>query len=273
MSLFFGLSIQAWGTMLVPDDTPLDRFMDANPDAHTTFGESGEPGIAIDLRNCSGQNGTGRGPALLHRGRQLQARSRRHRQDRREHRGRRLHPPPAELASTCLPAARAYRGGTVDPLMGLDFFLGSNLSLKNPNFRSLRCGECHAGGTLTDHTFEISHQVSFGDRIQEFITGQPGVELFPEALGRGRVIPASCSRASSGERAGRDRAQRRGLRSRPERLPPGPGPVRQRGVQHRGDTDRERHHARRQRRVRLAAVAVRPGAEESRRRGLQPGRG
>ena len=72
--------------------------------------------------------------------------------------------------------------------MGLDFFLGSNLSLKNPNFRSLRCGECHAGGTLTDHTFEISHQVSFGDRIQEFRTGMPGIELFPEALGRGRVI-------------------------------------------------------------------------------------
>ena len=72
--------------------------------------------------------------------------------------------------------------------MGLDFFLGSNLSLKNPNFRSLRCGECHAGSTLTDHTFEISHQVSFGDRIQEFVTGMPGVELFPEALGRGRVI-------------------------------------------------------------------------------------
>jgi hypothetical protein len=72
--------------------------------------------------------------------------------------------------------------------MGLDFFLGSNLSLKNPKFRSLRCGECHAGSTLTDHTFEISHQVTFGDRIQEFVTGAPGTELFPEALGRGRVI-------------------------------------------------------------------------------------
>ena len=47
--------------------------------------------------------------------------------------------------------------------MGMDFFMGSNLSLKNPNFRSLRCGGCHAGGTLTDHTVEISHQLSFGD--------------------------------------------------------------------------------------------------------------
>jgi hypothetical protein len=72
--------------------------------------------------------------------------------------------------------------------MGLDFFLGSNLSLKNPNFRSLRCGECHAGSTLTDHTVEISHQLGFGDFIQEFRTGQPGSELFPEPLGHGRVI-------------------------------------------------------------------------------------
>ena len=78
--------------------------------------------------------------------------------------------------------------GDPDPLLGLDIFFASNLSLKNPNFRSLRCGECHAGGTLTDHTFEISHQIGFGARIQEFLTGRPGAELFPEALGRGRTI-------------------------------------------------------------------------------------
>jgi hypothetical protein len=72
-----------------------------------------------------------------------------------------------------------------DPLMGMDFFLGSNMSLKNPRFRSLRCGECHAGGTLTDHTFEVSHQMTFIDWIHEFVT--PGHELFPEPLTRGRL--------------------------------------------------------------------------------------
>jgi hypothetical protein len=41
---------------------------------------------------------------------------------------------------------------------------------------------------LTDNTVEISHQLSFGDFIQEFRTGQPGSELFPEPLGHGRVI-------------------------------------------------------------------------------------
>ena len=42
-----------------------------------------------------------------------------------------------------------------DPLLGLDFFLGSNFSLHNYNYRSLRCGECHAGGPMTDHTVEL----------------------------------------------------------------------------------------------------------------------
>jgi hypothetical protein len=35
---------------------------------------------------------------------------------------------------------------------------------------------------------EISHQINFGDFIQEFVTGRPGLELFPEPLGRDRVI-------------------------------------------------------------------------------------
>jgi hypothetical protein len=68
----------------------------------------------------------------------------------------------------------------------MDLFLGSNLSLKNPLYRSFRCGECHAQGTLTDHTFDISHQISFNDFFPEFEA--PGHEVFPEPLGRNRII-------------------------------------------------------------------------------------
>jgi hypothetical protein len=68
----------------------------------------------------------------------------------------------------------------------MDLFLGSNLSLKNPLYRTFRCGECHAGGTQTDHTVEISHQFTFNDFAPEF--GEPGVPVFPEPLGRNRVI-------------------------------------------------------------------------------------
>jgi cytochrome c peroxidase len=183
MALFFGLAIHAWGTMLVPDDSPFDRFMDANPDSFATFGESGEPGIALDLLNCGQVNpltGLPQGqPCFTPTG------------NFRRDPGvvARINCSPENPASCTQVVSGGDRpAGGVDPLLGLDFFLGSNMSLKNPRFRSLRCGECHAGSTLTDHTFEISHQVSFGDRIQEFRTGMPGVELFPEALGRGRVI-------------------------------------------------------------------------------------
>jgi cytochrome c peroxidase len=182
MSLFAGLSVHAWGLLLVPDDTPLDRFMDANPDTFASFGESGEPTLALDLPNCFGPNGTGgvqpcfvevgnfkRDPGVVAR----------------------INCPPENPAGcTDVPAGgtRTVNDTVVDPLMGLDFFLGSNLSLKNRNFRSLRCGECHAGGTLTDATFGVSHQTSFIDFVQEFFTGQPGSEKFPEPLGRDRVI-------------------------------------------------------------------------------------
>ncbi len=179
-ALFWGLAIHAWVTLLVPDDTPFDKFMDANNESHVTFGESGERFLVLDLLNCSGPNGTGGlQPCFTPVG-----------NFKRD--------PDVAARINCnleggedcvvVPAGGTRTAGSVDPLMGLDFFLGSNLSLKNPNFRTLRCGECHAGSTLTDHTVEISHQLSFGDFIPEFQTGQPGIELFPEPLGHGRVI-------------------------------------------------------------------------------------
>lgn len=186
MSLFFGMAVHIWGTLLISDDAPFDRFFDENPDSFTTFGESGEAGIALDLPNCFGPNGTnGVQPCFVEVGR--------------------FKRDPNVIArvglgavegGTCIPAAGCTptpaggtrAAGTVDPLMGMDFFLGSNLSLKNPNFRSLRCGECHASGTLTDHTVEISHQLTFNDWVQEFVAGFPGIELAPEPLGRDRVI-------------------------------------------------------------------------------------
>ena len=38
----------------------------------------------------------------------------------------------------------------------MDIFFASNLSLKNPNFRSARCGACHNLPTLTDHTMPFT---------------------------------------------------------------------------------------------------------------------
>lgn len=41
-SLFFGLSLQAWQLLLIPDDTPFDRFIDANPKAAFAVAQPGE---------------------------------------------------------------------------------------------------------------------------------------------------------------------------------------------------------------------------------------
>jgi cytochrome c peroxidase len=178
MSLFFGLSVHAWVTILMPDDTPFDRFMDRNPDAFVSFGESNEAALVLDLDTCVHTGGVE--PCLSEDGN--------FKRDPGVVAKLNCPGPEGPVNCTLTPAGGTRAPGSVDPLQGLDFFLGSNLSLKNPNFNSLRCGECHAGGTFTDHTVEISHQESFNDWAQEFSPGMPGMEIFPEPLGRGRII-------------------------------------------------------------------------------------
>src|SRR5207249_480121 len=55
-----------------------------------------------------------------------------------------------------------------------------------PNFRSARCGECHALPTLTDNTMPFTFKAQLRDFVGEFIT--PGVENTIEPLGRLRLI-------------------------------------------------------------------------------------
>jgi len=180
MPLFFGLAVHAWVTMLLPDNTPFDQFMDDNPENFLTFGESNEPGIGLDLLPCSD---TVLQPCFTEVG-----------NFKRD---------PDVMArinvtlgdpGTLVRAGGTRQPGDPDPLLGLDMFLGSNQSLKNPNFRSFRCGECHAAGTLTDHTNDVSHQTSFGDFVQEFLTGQPGIEAPPSRSAGAGSSPVSRSR-------------------------------------------------------------------------------
>jgi cytochrome c peroxidase len=169
-SLFWGLSIHAWAALLIPDNSPFDQFMDANPDSFKSLGEANEPGLVWDMLSCS-QTG-GQQPCFTEVG-----------PFKRD--------PGLPLNITGDAAPEAFSVGTrqpgdPDPLLGFDIFYGFNLSGKNPEFRTTRCGECHAGGTTTDHTVEISNQLSFGDFVAEFVT--PGVEILIEPLGRNRVV-------------------------------------------------------------------------------------
>ena len=76
--------------------------------------------------------------------------------------------------------------GRPDRLLGMDLFFGSNLSNRNSNFRTARCGGCHAGGTLTDQSINISSKLTMMDFIPEFLT--PGSELPRKPLGKPRQV-------------------------------------------------------------------------------------
>jgi cytochrome c peroxidase len=179
-SLFWGLSIITWANNLFPDNSPFDQFVDRNPDAFEAIGEVGEPGLVGPLAICTSatQRHCIREVGNFKRDRQAIA----------------------PFNCNALPGS-GEAGGTVsitpcygtrattattDPLLGMDIFQGSNISLKNPNFRAARCGECHAGGTFTDNTTPFTMKAQLGDFIGEFLSA--GNEALVEPLGRTRVI-------------------------------------------------------------------------------------
>jgi len=195
-SLFWGLSIQKWINILVPDNTPFDQFLDANPGAFEALGEPGERGLVGDLLNC-GQTGARPNYCFTPVG-----------NFKRDPGVKALVNPTGEggVGGT-LVVSGGTRGSTdPDPLLGLDMFFASNLSLKNPDFRTGRCGECHAIPTLTDHTMPFTSKINLMDAVAEFAT--PGVELIVEPLARLRVISGFLLEAEINEN-GQDAVERR----------------------------------------------------------------
>jgi cytochrome c peroxidase len=175
-SLFWGLAVHLWGTITVPDDAPIDRFLEQNPNFVFGLGEANEPLLVPDMPTC-GQliNGV---PAANGQSTGCFTEVGNFKRD-------------PGLTGRLAPGVTFTSVGTraptdPDPLLGLDLFEGSNFSLKNPDFRSARCGECHLGGNLTDHNFDRTHLISALDFVAEFSV--PGNELPFEPLGRARLI-------------------------------------------------------------------------------------
>ena len=207
-SLFWGLSIEVWASLLMPDNSPYDQFLDANPDMFESIGEVGEPGLTGPMPNCSGPNAA----TQSHCFREVAGSN-----FKRDSSGLGIpgQPPctfPAGGEGTtgtqtidCL-GSRDPTSNAPDPLLGMDIFEGQNFSLKNPNFRSGRCGECHAGATLTDNTMPFTLKAQLGDFIGEFTT--PGTEALVEPLGRTRVITGFLLESEFGEN-GQDAVERR----------------------------------------------------------------
>src|SRR4029078_8530654 len=111
-------------------------------------------------------------------------------------------------------ATQTPAGGTrnpaIDPgpLLGAGIFFASNLSLKNPNFRSGRCGACHNLPTLTDHTMAFTFKAQLPDFSSESSAAAPGVELLNEPLGRLRMISGFLLESEIAEN-GQDAIERR----------------------------------------------------------------
>ena len=205
MSLFFGLSVAVWATLLMPDNTPLDQFLDKNPDQFESIGEVGEPGLVGPLpvcttatqRHCFREVGNFKRDATF--------------ADPNANNCLFPHAGEGVITQTLVSVApckgtRTAGSNQPDPLLGLDIFQGSNLSLKNPNFRAARCGECHAGATLTDNTMPFTFKAQLLDFIGEFITA--GNEALVEPLGMTRVITGFLLESELNEN-GQDAVERR----------------------------------------------------------------
>ncbi len=197
-SLFWGLGVHMWVQILVPDNTPFDQFLDANPGAFQALGEPGEPGLVEGQLNC-GSPGADPNYCFKEVG-----------NFKRDPGVVALRNATAEngAGAVAFPAGGTRPAGATDPLLGLDIFFASNLSLKNPNFRTARCGECHAVPTLTDHTVVFTSKGQLRDFVAEFLPGQPGNETIIEPLGRNRVISGFLLESEFNEN-GQDGVERR----------------------------------------------------------------
>jgi hypothetical protein len=202
-SLFFGLSVQAYESLTIPDHTPADQFFDANPNAGHGVGEPGDqavlfPTLIPDLLDDGLLNGTNAGSVTLI---------------------------PDD------PATPWYDGFGPDEIFGFDLFAGGNLTAglasgqevdpisginrnpsvlnslgqtirvgSNPYTRSAKCMLCHLGPEQTDHSINISHGLLKNDAEFEYpvpptvpdpttpVTFADGQLPAPEPSGQSRAV-------------------------------------------------------------------------------------
>jgi cytochrome c peroxidase len=152
-SLFFALAVQAYESVVIPDDTAADKFFDANPNAGHGVGEPGDQAVLF--------------PTLI--------------RDLLDD---------GELNNSPGASVNLVPGFGADEVFGFDLFAGANLTAalapaqsvgqsgrdrnplhtistpsgplqirvgSNPFTRSAKCMLCHLGPEQTDHSINISH--------------------------------------------------------------------------------------------------------------------
>jgi hypothetical protein len=204
-SVFFGLAVQAYENLTIPDHTPFDQFMDANPFAAHGVGQSGEQAVLFPTLVPDGMDGVfdGVSPVGTHGA---------------------LNLIPDD------PSTDEYDGFGPEELFGMDIFMGANLTAalppdqaladfnntvpRNPTFmvttatdapatiavgsnpfaRTARCMLCHLGPEQTDHSINIAHGIIKGDAEFEFPTPpfvpDPLASTVPGGLFGDGLLPA-----------------------------------------------------------------------------------
>jgi len=151
-ALFFGLAVQAYEVLTIPDHTPLDQFMDLNPLAGNGVGEPGDQAVLFPTLI----------PHLVDSGQAATCA-----------------PPNVANGRLCLPP-----GFGPDEVAGFDIFAGANLTAalavgsarnpegfgSNPFTRNARCMLCHLGPEQTDHSINIVHGLLKMDAEFEYPT-------------------------------------------------------------------------------------------------------
>jgi hypothetical protein len=154
-SLFFGMSVQIWQQLLIPDDTPFDRFIDANPQAANAVGQPGEQGTLPPDRVRALVTGSPTGTLNMVPG---------------------FGPDEIfgfDIFSGANLTAALPTGSPRNPTG-----VGSN-----PFLRTGRCMLCHLGPEQTDHTNNVNAGLIHSDT--EFELPPPGE---PEPTGQSRTI-------------------------------------------------------------------------------------
>lgn len=230
-SLFWGQSIHMWAGILVPDDTPDDQFLDMNPDMGASLGETGEPLLVLDQPNCPNPAGYVRdaihGSCFVEvgnfkrdddltdttMGTTLPAFTTDANGNKNYIGGACINETTVAGVRICTnrvaaPGTRHHGSNEPNPLLGFDIFNGSNASLKNPQFRSARCGACHNAPTFTDNTFPFTIKATELGQFAEFEKGHPDIEPGLEPALRERVISGFLLESEVAE-PGQDAIERR----------------------------------------------------------------
>ena len=154
-SLFFGLSLQIWQELLIPDDTPFDRFMDSNPLAANAVAQPGEQGTLPPEMVRELVTGSPNGQLNMVPGFG-----------------------PDEIFGFDI-----FSGANLTAVLPVGSSRNPAGVGSNPFLRSARCMLCHLGPEQTDHTNNVNAGLIHGG--PEFELPPPGA---PEPTGVFRLI-------------------------------------------------------------------------------------